>query len=371
MGELDRIGDAWYESEERTRAGMVAELRRIRQRVRARPLSVLALAAVLTGAIVYKIATRAPVVEAEIVLALTQGTMSAEKRDTIPYDDLRQYVDGVLIPDAKLRVLIERRDLYPLRHRLGMEYAIGELRSQMDIQIWKNSFVYYDADAERAEHSARIGITVADTNPDRAYQLASDLAAIVIETAQEERLKLNTQLAQQIASAHKLLAQRLESLTSSTAKRRAALEDAQEKHLEDTVQVLSLEVAELEREQKQAERKLSDIANSRDALADRIAAAGLDTHFGIVEEHRPERSEHREFVLAMIAVVIAVCSLIGSALLIGAFDSRVHDTDDVARLGLPVLGHVPGFAGDEVGSLRARGATRARVPSSRRWRSHR
>jgi hypothetical protein len=61
----------------------------------------------------------------------------------------------------------------------------------------------------------------------------------------------------------------------------------------------------------------------------------------------------------------------GTALIMGAFDSRVHDSDDVARLGLTVLGHVPGFAGDDVGSLEARGVSRARVPSFSRWRSHR
>jgi hypothetical protein len=73
----------------------------------------------------------------------------------------------------------------------------------------------------------------------------------------------------------------------------------------------------------------------------------------------------------MVAVVVGTGSLLGSALLLGAFDSRVHDTDDVARLGLPVLGHIPGFAGDNVGSMQARGAARARVPSFLRWRSHR
>ena len=74
----------------------------------------------------------------------------------------------------------------------------------------------------------------------------------------------------------------------------------------------------------------------------------------------------------MIAVVVselARCS--DPRCVLGAFDSRVHDTDDVERLGLPVLGHVPGFAGDHVGSLEARGVLRARVPSFLRWRSQR
>src|SRR5205814_558689 len=162
--------------------------------------------------------------------------------------------------DQKLAQLIERHDLYHLRHQLGMEYAIQELRGQIDIQIWKNSFMYYDEDAEYAKKSARIGITVTDTDGDRAYAIARDLAAIAI-----------------------------------------------------------------------------------------------------VEEHRPERPEGRGFLIAMIAVVVGIGSLLGAALVVGAFDPRVHDTDDVARLGLPVLGHVPGFAGDHIGALRSRGASGARV----------
>ena len=70
----------------------------------------------------------------------------------------------------------------------------------------------------------------------------------------------------------------------------------------------------------------------------------------------------------MVVVVVGTGALIGSAVFLGAFDTSVHDTDDVARLGLPVLGHVPGFPGDHVGSLGARGALRARVPSFMRWR---
>ncbi len=91
----------------------------------------------------------------------------------------------------------------------------------------------------------------------------------------------------------------------------------------------------------------------------------------VVEEHRPERNEHRGFVLIMVLVVVGLGSLLGSALLFGAFDSRLHDLDDLTRLGIPVLGHVPGFPGDHVGSLETRGALRRRVPSFLRWRSQR
>src|SRR5262249_57329260 len=91
-----------------------------------------------------------------------------------------------------------------------------------------------------------------------------------------------------------------------------------------------------------------------DRRAADIAAAGLDLPLAVVDENRPERPTHSGLVLVMIAAVIGTFSLISAALVLGAFDSRVHEPDDAIRLGLPVLGHVPGFAGDNVGALRTR-----------------
>ena len=69
-------------------------------------------------------------------------------------------------------------------------------------------------------------------------------------------------------------------------------------------------------------------------------------------------------MVAFVALIIIgpVCMLV-----VGAFDTKVHDADDVRRLALPVVGHVPGFAGDDHGSLRRRGVGGGRVPSYRRW----
>jgi hypothetical protein len=365
---LSQVSDDWYASEASTRSGLVEELQRIVGRMRARPIRVLALATVLAVGLTVVVARHRTPVDAEIVLALTEGEMTT-KHDAVPVEDLRNYVDGVLITDAKLGDLIERRNLFPLRRKLGMPFAIEQLRGEIDIAIWKNTFTYYDDANDHAEHSARIGITVSDVDGDRAIELAHDIAAIVIDTAQQRRQQVNEQLASDIAARRDGLIERLDRLTHSAAAKQAQLVRAHARREEGVAQALDLELVEIDHEQKSAENDLADIATSHDALADRIAAAGLDTSLAIVEEHRPERPAHRGFELAMVAVVLAVGSLFGSALLLGAFDSRVHDDEDVARLGLPVLGHVPGFAGDRAGSLAARGVSRARAPSFKRWRT--
>jgi hypothetical protein len=354
----------WCDDEEPVSVGLIAELQRIRRRTIARPVPVIAVALLITGALSYRIVTHKSAVEAEVVLALTEGTMAA-RHSGLPVDELRQYVTGVLLPDKKLAELIERRDLFRLRKRLGNEFALEELRSQFEVEIWKNTFMIDDSDAS---HSARIGITVTDTDPDRAYGLARDLAAIVIETASERRADQTKKLAADIAALRDQLEQRLTQIDRDMTRDEHDVQVARAAGRQDRAETLDLELAQLRNEQKSANHTLSTINGSRDATADQIAAAGLDVSIEVVDEHRPRESEHRNFVLAIVLFVIAFGASLGSALLVGAFDPRVHDTDDIERLGLTVLGHLPGFPGDRVGSLEARGVTRRRVPSFTRWR---
>ncbi|MGZ3429721.1 MAG: hypothetical protein ACXVCV_23885, partial [Polyangia bacterium] len=59
---------------------------------------------------------------------------------------------------------------------------------------------------------------------------------------------------------------------------------------------------------------------------------------------------------------------------VGSFDSRIYDLEDVRRLGMPTIGAVRHFDGDNAGALIARlasddgrsapGRRRARIPKS-------
>jgi capsular polysaccharide biosynthesis protein len=362
--------DGWYESEPSTRRLMVAELQRIKRRTAVRPIPVILLAALLTSAIMFKIARKKPIVEAEVVLALSEGALSQERGSTgIPVDQLRAYVENQLMPKAKLAEIIERRDLYRLRKKLGMDFAIDELRGQMEIQIWKNTFLYYED--VTGGRSARIGITIGDTDPDRALELARDVAQVVVDTQNEKRQANADRIAAEVASIRDQLQARSAQLARQIAEKELAYDAAKRAGNTGVVQALDLELDQLAKEAKEVDKDLATVAGSREQIADRIAASGLDVTMTIVDEERPERPASHTYELILVGVVVGLGALLGSALLIGAFDSRVHDTDDVERLGLPILGHVPGFPGDKVGSLAARGALRRRVPSFLRWRSQR
>src|SRR5262245_50463786 len=121
----------WYESEQPTRRGLVAELQRIRRRTKVRPLPVLVLAALVTAGIVRRISTRPVIVEAEVVLALAEGSF-ASRRTAVPVDQLRAYVTQVLLPDNRLLELIDK---YGMRSRLGTEFALEDIRGRFDVRI--------------------------------------------------------------------------------------------------------------------------------------------------------------------------------------------------------------------------------------------
>ena len=360
----------WYESEPPTRAGMRVELLRIRRRIKVRPLPMLIATALITGLITRRVATKQPLLEATVVMVLSEGTFSS-RHSGIPVDDLRQYITQVLLSDKKLLALIEKRDLYKLRKTAGPQFAIDELRGAMSVQIWKNGFLYYDEADSDAAKSARIGLSVSDPDPDRAFDLARDLATMVVEGAASERQRLADELAHQAANVRDAVSQRLGEINADISRAQAAYEAGTRAGRPEQIDAARIDLLELTKDKQGAEQQLARIAKSPEMLAHEIAAAGLDMSLSIVEEQRPERPTRSSFVLVLIAAVVGAGALVGSGMVFGAFDSRVHEADDVARLGLPVLGHIPGFAGDHVGSMLTRGARRSRVPSLLRWRSHR
>jgi capsular polysaccharide biosynthesis protein len=252
-----------------------------------------------------------------------------------------------------------------------MPWAIEEVRKQIEVDVWRNTYVYYDPENPNRDPSARIGITVTDDDPDSAYELAHDIADIVVDATHERRMKYAEAITTQVTSERDAMAARLNQLDAELTELMVAFGQARRAKKEGLASAINLRVNVIDGQKKEAEKTMSELTTSQEAIADRIAAAGLDLVIEIAGEKRPNRPPNRGLLIAIALAIVGIGSLIGSALVLGAFDSRVHDVEDVERLGLPVLGHVPGFPGDHVGSLEARGVQRNRVPSFRRWRSER
>ena len=365
------LGDDWFGSEESMRRALVRELQRIARRTRTHWLRVVIVASLLTFAIYYKLSHKVVMHDAQVVLELAEESLSNDDHRTLPVDELREYVQTVLLPERELEGVIEKRNLTPTRKVAGMELAIKNLFEQTNIEIWKNSFVDFDVEDRNALRSARIGITVTDADPERAMGIARDLAAIVKRTFDTQRQAIASAIGDETRRERELLEREQQTINDQITAKLVAIAAARQVDDKSTENALEIGVSALYKEQRRVAGRLASVLGSPDAIYDRVIAAGLDMSIDIVEENPPLRNEQRGFVMVLVMTVVGFGVLFGTALVLGAFDSRVHDTDDVERLNLPVLGHVPGFPGDHVGSLAARGAGRSRVPSFLRWRSHR
>lgn len=348
---------------------MIAELRRVRRRAAARPFLTLALAALVTSALGVVIVTKHRKLEAEVVLALSEGALAGD-RSGAEAQELRDYVSSVLLSDKNVAEVIEELDLFRLRERMGMAYAITELREALEIDVWKNTFVYYRDSESNARKSARIGLTVTDTDPDMAYGIARALADVMIRTHDAEKMKLTGALSAQVQLMRETVEGELAMLAQRISEKQAAIALAQQQGTPGVAAAVMVELAALDARHEALETQLSQITTSRDLVADQISAAGLDITLEVVGETRPDRPATSTFALVLVMCVVASGALLASAMVVSTFDSRVHDPDDVARLGLPVLGHVPAFAGDRIGSLGSRGAGRT-SSRTRPWHSHR
>jgi hypothetical protein len=350
----------WYEAEPPLGAIMVEDLRRLKFRAKARWLLLIVLALGLTVAVVVKIARKPPLHIARVVLALSEGEVS-QRNAPLPMNDLRAYVTTVLMPASELTKVIEKRDLFPLRKKQGPEFALGELWDIVEIEVFRNYFLFEQRDLGE-ERTARIAITVTWGDPDEAYEIAHDIAGVITRSAEAERDRAATIIAAEAARALQAAYGRAADIEAQIARLNSERARAESYGQEGKAAALRVEVLSLEGSLKRAREVLSTMARSgsTDQLLAAVYEAGLGFNIEVVEDRRPEPLPPRGYRTAMLAVVVFVVMVIVVALFLGAFDSRIHDLDDIARLGIPIVGQVPGFPGDNVGSLRQRGIKRRR-----------
>ncbi|HTJ44580.1 MAG TPA: hypothetical protein VL463_20890 [Kofleriaceae bacterium] len=353
--------DAWYQDEEPWGRSLIDELRRLLRRAKARLPITLLIAVVLTFLVVQKVAKKPPVNIAHVVIAVSEGDL-ASGRDPIPMREMQEYVQSALLPDEKLKALIEKRDLFPLRKKLGMPFALAELRDMLEVTVYRNYFVAetYDPNLRR---TARIEIAVAHADGRVAFDIAKDVADIIVTSSDEVQ---DAAAAQLVASANNVVEHAQEtarSLDAELAAKQLALAEAERLGKTGLAASLRGELRLLDREVRDNDRNLQILQTG--VLFDRTEAAamaaGLDLRLEIVSERQPLPDVGRTQRLYIITFIVFILMLPVAGVAVGAFDLRVHDTGDVTRLGFTSLGHLPGFAGDRIGSLRARGIRRRRA----------
>jgi hypothetical protein len=362
--DADADPDAWFEAEEPWGRALVVELQRLKRRAAARPILTILLALAMTAFVVVKVMRKPVSHTAYVTMAVSEGSM-ATNMEPMPVRELQQYVVTALLPDNQLAQLIEEKNLFPLRKRLGMPFAVGELRDLFEVTVYRNYFLQdgYAADLRR---TARIELAVTHADDVMAYELAHRLAAMVVDNA--DRVEDTTAAALQ-RSADEVTARArgaLDALDRRVSEMQVALSKAEmssDPAVQATIPGRRTEMRAMFAELNYQQEKLKVIEeNTRiDLEVAGAMAAGLGLKLEIVAERRPPHEEGHEARLRMLALAIFVLMLPIAGIAIGAFDPRIHDTSDITRLGFTSLGHLPGFAGDRIGSLRARGVRRRRA----------
>jgi capsular polysaccharide biosynthesis protein len=271
-----------------------------------------------------------------------------------------------------LMEIIEARNWYPLRKKMGTEYALAELMDQTDVQVSRNFFLYEDE--SNAPRSARIDITVVDVDAQQAYAVADAVANVIVSSTQEKRQAAAAGVANEVKAVQAAFNDRIAKLQRRNIELAAAIGNAE--RIQDLSALAHLRVEKLnigdEVKRLREQMTASALAGTLESLSEQISAAGQEVEVSRVREDRPSPNPARGMLLVASTIVVFLMLVVVVAILLGAFDTRIHDADDLRRLGLPIIGHFPAFPGDHVGALKSRGAltssTAGRVPLWRLWR---
>ncbi len=358
----------WYESEPPFYRTLIAELQRLKRRAQARWPLVVAIGLALTAAVVWKVAKKPAMYRARLVLAISEGEL-ATSRGSTPLNELRDYIDNVLLSNGELIKLLEERELYVDERELyGDEAVLMDVRDALGIAVWRNFFQYSYAYDER--RTARVAISFTDRDPDFAYEMARAITYLVIAREGEHRLDVARDLEEASRSVLETMRGRVIDARAAQTEAAAALAAAEARDDQAQIALQRLRGNEVGVAVIRAEEafKSVQLTTTSEALQAQAIAAGLALEINVVDERKPPRHDRSMLVLIGLALV-ALCIFVPLAgVVIGAFDGRVHDLDDVGRLELVALGHLPAFPGDHVGRLRDRGVQRRRMPSWVPWR---
>jgi hypothetical protein len=301
------MASGWMDKEAPLPRSSFAALRRLRRRSRASWPIWVTLAVAATAVITARRAMVPTRHASTVVLRVREGALHAQDTD-FGVGPLRSHVQDVVFTNKNLIQLMGR---HPRIYRgLTKDPAseVEDFRKELSISIQGNDV--QERSANDPPRSARIALTYHSPQPETAFEIARELADLLVNQAVARQRALATR---EQAAARSLIEHATADVDSSPAPDKAG------------------------------EGRLR-AAEARAAGAGMAAAAAEDDQvlrFQIVDQGRvPTASRTKEGVAAH-AVLTLFAMLAAAGLLAGAFDPRVLDPDDLAELELPLLGLLP------------------------------
>lgn len=324
------------------------ELRRLWGRARARPVLTLFLSAAMTAAVVFMYTRRPTLYAARVVLSMREGNLDKTASPQAKLE-LRSYIADAAFNRQNLFVIIENYDLFRGLREKDPSLAIDKLWDTLDIDVYRNEFAEVRQDRLR---SARIAVRFAFADPNIAERVADDLADLVIDFEGRKRRASAIAAVDHMNRVLDNAEQTIEQRASELSEKRLLFDSDQAIDPE----MLGVEIARLERTLQSAKDRLEQVQKAKAALEFRAALEQrqLALKFTIVDRQRPIAVPRPLPLLVALAVGVFLLCLVPAGMAVGAFDARVYNREDIERLGVPVLGHVPRFKDTRVGSMARR-----------------
>ena len=317
----------------------VAEGLRLLRRAGRRPLMTLAVA-LPAAALLFALQLRGPPAFAARAELLLRENALSSNRTRISRADLRSLVENVALTSTRLMEVMDRHGLFPAALAQSPVLAVAEMRKSIAVDILQDYFAE-DRLQRSPVRSARIAISFSAEDPDLALAVVHDLGLLVAQAELGRHAERASRQAQFAGAA----SARARDESSRTQADLAAIEAAGAMAPAKIAPAQRMKVAFLRAWLDQLERRRGDLEREH-ARLDLVAAAeekraGTQVH--LVSLQADGEAPHNDGQwLRRKATIAGAAGLVLAVLLVGAFDPRLYDADDVRRAGSLSLGTLPG-----------------------------
>jgi len=312
-------GANWFAAEPALGTTALATLRRLFRRGRASWLPLVVVAVVASAVRAVVTVRMPPSREATVVLRVSEGPQPTQE---VPLGvaALRGYVNNLAFTSPNLLAIMKKHGKGAFsKVESDPPFAVQSFRERIELDVADNDFVQERA-ANDPPRTVRLDITFKAASPQLAWEVAQDLAELVTGSTRSreknslERERLAATAAVKEATAH---LEREQQVAGNAPDSRPRLDAARERLM--TAQ--------------------------RNEVATLLALAAADVQqllrFDLVDRGRVPEAVNpvTEAALAIVSTLLIV--MVVGWLVVGAFDPRVLDEEDLNVLGVAPLGRLP------------------------------
>jgi hypothetical protein len=318
----------------------IAEVERLLRRAVRRPLLTLAFALLAAALLFAWQLRRPPVFSARAELLLRENALSSD-RTILSRADLRSFVENVAFSSSRLQEVMDRHGLFRSEAARSPVLAMAEMRRSVEVDILQDYFAE-DRLERTPSRTARIVVTFTADEPEQAMVVVRDLGLLV---ARAELGRHAEKARQQAGFAGAAAAETREEATRTRGEL-AALEAASVAAPAKISSAQRVKIAFLRAWLTKLERRRSELEQEHTqfdlAAAAEDKQAGTRVHLASLQTGSEGRHDDGQW-LRRKAAIAGAAGLVLALLLVGAFDPRLYDADDIQRAGSLALGtlHAP------------------------------